>query len=147
MSKSERITECLAQFQPTGAAVSGRNSTHSDARVRSNENHSINDKLPENQGFNASGRDSTQSDIISGDRTRTCDLQVMNPSNARRKDKTVNHLRLLTSDLASPLHRARSIDPDLDELIRAWPGMPDVAKAGIVAMVQGVMESMGDKSG
>ena len=101
------------------------------------------------QGFDATRRDVTDPDKAEGVGFEPTDLlrgqRFSRPFMDSRKGKTVNHLRLLTLDLAhfQPTD-TRQIDPDLDAVIDAWPDLPDAIKAGITAMVQGVMGSMGD---
>ena len=76
-------------------------------------------------------------------RIRTGEWRFCRPLLDHRKGKTVNNLRIVTADLAALTQRAEPFDPDLDEVIDAWPDLPEAIKAAIVGMVKGVV---GDKN-
>lgn len=59
---------------------SGPSESLVDAKAPISHDPSMDRKSPENQGFDASSRVETLSDLSSGERTRTSDLRVMNPS-------------------------------------------------------------------
>ena len=149
----QHIAEVLAQHLPNGGDGTGRNVTELDAsddvKERSDK-HSLAIRNPfDIQWFDASGRNLTDPDSGEGGiRTPGTELPVQRfskPSAVRRNGKSVKTLRLLIADLVAPLsHDGCPTDPDLSSLLQAWPNLPKAIKAEIIAMVKGVVGSMGD---
>jgi len=70
-------------------------------------------------------------------RTRTCDFRIRNPMLKNHKPLARQALTNDTDDrLADCLAFLAKNDPDLAAVIAAWPRLPKVVKAGVLAMVK-----------
>ena len=74
--------------------------------------------------------------------TRTPDLRIMRPLSGCSKGIPFNSLRQGPSHVAEHLpNDTCKTDPDLAAVVDAWPDLPEVIRAGIVAMVKAAVQS------